>query len=598
MIELTRKAMPGEDSLTLPEARFRLLKRSPSGNSLDVTKAGIEDLPASDAALGGLLPRSEHMLADMVERSRKDAARSPGSARALAHLGMALMNEGRLEEAAGNLREALSIDANEAMATRGLARIHLFRGELEMAEALFLELRAAHPHDPEPFVGLSEIQRKRSHLIEARELAVQAVALSPDYVRARIQAGLVAIALGRHREAIADLRHGLGLQPRSAALQHAIGVAYALSGDKRRAARAFRLALSIDPGTYPAAKALAAVVRDSSPEEAIELLIRYLGAEAEDDDARELLAWLFLKTENVARAQAELLRLERSARTAIVDTSRLSRVLNNLGVCSWRSARYEEAVTLFQRALHEDSGNDLVPRKNLMGLLLTLGQPESAMSLFDGAREETKDDESVRILLGLCLDEAGDRSSAVKWLSTVVHSGSASPDAYAALGGLLADSHEPSPYAATVLEDGLVKYPDHEALLNNLALAYIRMRSFEAASRLLDKAMHQRPPVSPVLFATLGLLKIEQGQVSEGALLYDQAARRAKETNSTLLSIAIEQKKHLELGRALAAGGHVGEALSEVMSGLRHTGRLRYSMELSQLRSDLLQVTSGATERE
>ena len=73
--------------------------------------------------------------AEFLARSRRDVARFPNSARTRSNLGIALMNQGMLDEATREFEAALSLDAHHYVAGSNLAKIRMTQNKLDELES-------------------------------------------------------------------------------------------------------------------------------------------------------------------------------------------------------------------------------------------------------------------------------------------------------------------------------------------------------------------------------------------------------------------------------------------------------------------------------
>jgi Flp pilus assembly protein TadD len=197
---------------------------------------------------------------EFVSRSRKDVSRHPNSARVHANLGIALMNQGMLEDAVREFELALSINPRYYVAGITLAKIMVEQNRLEDAERLYLELQEAFPEDSAPTLSLAFIAMKRLDFESAERLFRRALLLVEDAVLPRYLLAIVLLRLGRNREAISLLKASVRSEVRAPALYQALGVAYAMSGDRARAELNFRTALTLAPAMGEAVHGLARVL--------------------------------------------------------------------------------------------------------------------------------------------------------------------------------------------------------------------------------------------------------------------------------------------------------------------------------------------------
>ncbi len=171
---------------------------------------------------------------------------------AQSNLGVALCNQGRVEEGAQHLLEAIRLYPNSAYAHQHLGRACFLLGRIPEA---FDHLRKAVALDPASAAAhnnLGVALMKEGQLKEAAAEFAKAVRLQPDYALARIALGGVLVSLGRTEEALLQLHEALRLRPDSADAHINLGFALAAQGRFSEAIPHYEQALRLKPG-YPEA---------------------------------------------------------------------------------------------------------------------------------------------------------------------------------------------------------------------------------------------------------------------------------------------------------------------------------------------------------
>ena len=182
----------------------------------------------------------------------------PEPAGSTAHydLSLAYVHLGRLNEAAVQLREALSLDPAFLAAMANLISVDLQRGD----------------------VG------------EARAIASRFVRIAPNSARALYSRGLIALQSRDPAQAAADFGRLLANDPQYAVAQYDLGIAQARLHNDADAKRAFTSALAIAPTYAQARFALATVfLREGHKREAREAFDR-AAKDAQNDPALRTLA--------------------------------------------------------------------------------------------------------------------------------------------------------------------------------------------------------------------------------------------------------------------------------------------------------------------
>jgi arylsulfatase A-like enzyme/Flp pilus assembly protein TadD len=162
----------------------------------------------------------------------KEAVRlAPAMPITYVYLSSAQAGAGRIDDALATIRRALDASPRSA-------ELHLARGRLLLQEgtlreaALALETsRILNPGDASTRAALADVERGRGNLEAALLEASAAVDLAPDWAGGHVAKGLVLGALGRERQAGAEFRRALELEP-----EHHDAL-YFLAAIERRAGR-------------------------------------------------------------------------------------------------------------------------------------------------------------------------------------------------------------------------------------------------------------------------------------------------------------------------------------------------------------------------
>jgi tetratricopeptide (TPR) repeat protein len=167
-------------------------------------------------------------------------------------LGLAMTQDGRVDEGIRHYREALRIQPGNPQARINLG-IALAKQQ-RFGEAI-PELEYAVKLAPEVAVMRYNLGLALANQGRAREAIVhyaEAVRLRPDYVEAFTRRGDALLAEGRFAEAISDYSEALRLQPRFVDAILNMGIAFARQGRYDEAISYYKKALEIDPNSVQA----------------------------------------------------------------------------------------------------------------------------------------------------------------------------------------------------------------------------------------------------------------------------------------------------------------------------------------------------------
>ncbi len=160
--------------------------------------------------------------------------------------GLDYHEQGKLDEASAEFREALRLDPDYAPAHAGLAMIHYDQGRLDQAMA---ECRKTLGLDPDSEVAhyiLGRAHYDQDNLVAAIAEYEGAIQLAPDYDEAHFNLGIAYAAQDRWDDAAAEWEETINLNPDFAEAHYNLGLFYT-NRDSDRAITAFQEAIRLDP---------------------------------------------------------------------------------------------------------------------------------------------------------------------------------------------------------------------------------------------------------------------------------------------------------------------------------------------------------------
>jgi tetratricopeptide (TPR) repeat protein len=536
--------------------------------------------------------RAERILDDILGRSERDVQRFPNVAQVHANLGVALLNRGRLEEASNEFVAALKLSPRHFMSLANLARIRTLQGQFIEAENLYEELSVYHSGEISPLVNLAYIALRREDLGRAFSILEKAISRDSDAILPRYLMAVILLKVGRPREAIGHLRVASKSDIRSLAVHQALGVAFMMAGEAKRAVRSFKAALALAPDKQNAVRALSNVLLQHRQFEALsELLEAYLEKTPDDTVARELLGESFLAQGVYPTARKHFASAFRSieARTTPGEEIHKARLINNIGVCRDFEADLELAAQCFLRSIELDPAFSNVAHLNLARVRIREGSLDQASKILEICRERAPENHQTPELQAFVLEKQKRYNEAIQLLISEIHTGHATEGGYGYLSGLLTDVKHDFDSACKIATEGLERYPVSVLLHNNLAYSLLMDGQTARARQVLESIPRgvrmNRSDLPTVVAATWGLLYVWEGEIEKGKEQYRVAELLANETRQRELPPIVRQKMHLELARAYIRQGDIGAARIEVSRGLSvRNGRDIYAQDLESLR--------------
>jgi Flp pilus assembly protein TadD len=588
---------------TAPTGGFRV--QPPTSNPL-VAASGLSLLMKDDkvsiewdqekpALTGDLLTR---MRQEFISRSRKDVAKHPNSARAHTNLGITLMNQGELEEAVREFELALSIDPHHYVAGITLAKIKVEQGQLDEAEKLYSELKSAFPDESAPILSLAFIAMKKFDFGTAEHLLRDAVALLEDMALPKYHLAMVLLRLGKCREAISLLKGAVRSEVRSPTLYQALGVAYAIGGDKSRAELNFRTALTLAPNLSEAVHGLARVlIEQGKASQALSLLVDHLDKMADDDQARELLARAYYGVGQYGSAAQHVVQLFSHLPEEAQDAATIERkayLAAEIGSYFVIDRKDKQAETWLLRAIRLAPNRDAGPYLNLGRLYFRSDRNIEALRVLSDCKRLFPEQQDTHELIAWVCAAEGFYDEALQELEPLVKAGNAGASIYSALGCVL-DFKGDASNAERVLREGYEKYPGERGIIHNLSYILLMNHKVEEGRRMLERYRdileqyaRENTTYDAVLTATWGLVHLLEGKRDVGVQLYKQAAKSASRVGDRDLGGAVLQKMHIEVAKLLLKEGDTAAAKREIAAGLLiKRGREPYRRELKLLQASL-----------
>ena len=316
--------------------------------------------------LGLLTWRQANIWRDDEILNRHIIALNPQARNAHRHLGKALYNQGRYEEALDVAHVAVEqrSDYFKAHVTLGLILTALDR--LEEAETHLRRAIALNPKVNSTRLNLSDVLYNQGRYEEALDVARAAVEQHPDSFAPHGILGAILTALGRFEEAETHLRRAIALNPQARKAHLNLGEALHNQARNAEAVDAYRVAIEQRPDDALAHSNLGMVLNELERfEEAETHLRRAIALDPSHTEALYSLAKLRFKQQRYD----EMLKLYQR----IIDIDPTDAVAyGDMGVALFLLNRNDEALRSFDQALSLDPTMKGV-RANREALLEAMG---------------------------------------------------------------------------------------------------------------------------------------------------------------------------------------------------------------------------------
>jgi tetratricopeptide (TPR) repeat protein len=433
-----------------------------------------------------------------------------------------LSNEGRAEEAADQLRQAIASDGASAYLRTRLAEELLTLGRIDEARE---EIEASLHLDPqfaEAYVDLARVKLRLSDVAGAEVALKRAVDVDHGCEDAYVL--LVALYRERGQEArVQETWRELARHvPTSAAAHHALARAAVARGDWKTAEAELTRALDLDGNLGEAREELAELYQaEGRTADAVATLADAYDRSGDGKTAEKLVR-LQMATGRVGEARALVERLEDEG----------GGIDRRLWVgWRWLDARQPDRARLVAESVLKAS--DAPAAHLLLGRALdVLGQPDEAIAQLGKVPPRASQFVAAQSLIGRLLRDRGRYREAVDVLGKALVSmggagdGSNGSSASDALEDLLAQVHERAgdrEQAVKLLEGALARRPQSQELSFALASAYQRNGQWERAVELA-RGVLRRDADNVEALNFVGYALAQQGQrLDEARRLLERA---------------------------------------------------------------------------
>jgi tetratricopeptide (TPR) repeat protein len=242
---------------------------------------------------------SEHLWGQALEHAR-------WSSELHCFMGATLADEGKLEAAIAEYREALCIRPDYFQATCDLGVALDRRGDTDAAVAYLREADRLRPSNARVHLNLGEALAHQGHLDEAVALYREGLRLQPNFPNLHFSLGVALLRQRKVDEAIEELTKAVELRPWYTEAYAILGGAFVLRGQQDEAVGLYRKALRLDPDHSAARINLGlALARQGRSAEAITQLREAIHRDRQNPEAHHVLGAILFSLGRVEQAATE-----------------------------------------------------------------------------------------------------------------------------------------------------------------------------------------------------------------------------------------------------------------------------------------------------
>jgi serine/threonine-protein kinase len=307
------------------------------------------------------------------------------------HLGSALNNLGKRDEAIAEYQEAIRLRPDNAYTRDNLGLALLFQGKYDQAiqefrAAIQLQPDLANPHHN---LGCILCDQKHDYSAAAAEFR-EAIRLQPDFASSHHSIGNVLRAQGKVDEAIAEEREAVRLKPDKALFHYNLGWDLQSQGKLEEAIAEYKEAIRLSPDYSDAIVRLYDLLKSQGKvDEAITTYKEAVRLRPDNGDYHSVLAWALVLFPGRPRHHYEegLVHARKAVELAPNDGG----FTNTLALAEYRVGHWAESIAASERSMALRNGSGPSDWFFLTMALWQKGEKDKARKWFDKAVAWTKE---------------------------------------------------------------------------------------------------------------------------------------------------------------------------------------------------------------
>ncbi len=497
----TRRASEAEQPLKnvadiskTPEARFQLADYYASTGRTKEAVDLLNSLSSEPASLAeaeirlAALDYSQRRVPEAHTRLDALLGRSPNYSAALIMKAQWLTRENKLDEALERAKAAVAADPQSAAAHFALAVAQDRRREVADATKSYGEVLRLNPRAVAAQVELSRLSLRSGDSATALRYAEEARRTQPSNLDARVAVARSLVVAGNLARAGTELAALLKEAPTSAAVHAVSGMHLARVNNPKAARSAYERALELTPGFVEAIGGLTLLdLAAKSPAAAI----ARLETEIARQPANAALLILLARTHNAAGDYAKE---EQALRRAVSADPRFPTGYALLAQLYLRQKRTAEARAEYEGIIKRDPS--AVGARTMLGMLLDQdGNREEAKKAYAAAVSGTNNAPVAANNLAFIYAEQGTNLDEALQLATTAKQRLPNDASVDDTIGWIYYKKGLSDLAIKSFEESLKKRPDDPEVLFHLGLAYAKLEAKAKAREALERALKLNPRV-------------------------------------------------------------------------------------------------------
>jgi len=350
-------------------------------------------------------------------------------------------------------------------------------------------------------------------------LSIMLAQTAPDFI------GAIASALRskQFEKALELLQPALQESPTNAQLWTLQGLAYSGKGDQKKALVSFQSALRIAPDYLPALEGAAQMEYEAGGAGAVPLLQHVLRLRPNDPTSHAMLAVLAYQKSDCAGA------VQHFAQSGSLVESQPG-ALQQYGACLVKLKQMNQAITIFQKALNQNSADSHL-RYQLAAVQLMAEHSKDAIDTLAPLLQAGSVDARILQLAAEAYEASGDTPNAVRVLRQAIVTDPRDVDLYLDFANISLD-HQSFQVGIDVINSGLSLQPAVAALYVARGVLHVQLAQYDDAEADFEKANSLDPEQSMGSVAQ-GLKAVQENDL--GRALATVRSKLAKKPNDPFL---------------------------------------------------------------